>query len=610
MPRLKPYTTAQVPWSNILNKQLNITMQQRNYSWGDNELTKFLDDIFEIFKEDKYVEKMGSIINLKYNDKNDIYDGQQRILTTILILKILGFLSPKLEPKITGLLTIETGFDTLSKQQRELKTKYTVNIIPKIYCINPYDMEALINIFNNKIIFLVDFIYNIEDFISVEKEDNCNTFKEESLYICKECSVHLTTKRTFIKHIETLHNYKKHESQSKLYNAFIEIYNYFILKNYTEKELIDLYKFIIEDIDIQLYECTDPVFASRIFDWENNRGTNVEPLDIIKNQIISEIQEDKRLEVYDKWELLKDTKHNIYKKDYGKKIFDVAIQLYTNKINRTINLENLFRNIINHIDTYKELNKFFAIVEHLFKIMAEIANDKYGRLITNTPRICLVWETYMWCFLPIFYTKKSIDTKLIKLMVKWYFRNIGLKNRSFNNLCYSNEFIDITNQILTDNNYNYYKYFEICLDKNQDNSIKKDTYIRGFSEMICKTVNATYLLLFLETNITTDVNLVSFNYTLEHIIPQKNKEILKNPSLMDSIGNLTLIEGKDSVNGHKGNSSLGAKTYVKKINSYKNSSSKISRTLAEDFTLFNEEHITIRCNKLALLLNEYTYYGN
>ena len=37
---------------------------------------------------------MGSIINLNYNG-NDIYDGQYRIITTILILNVIGCLSEK-----------------------------------------------------------------------------------------------------------------------------------------------------------------------------------------------------------------------------------------------------------------------------------------------------------------------------------------------------------------------------------------------------------------------------------------------------------------------------------------------------------------------------------
>ena len=52
------------------------------------------------------------------------------------------------------------------------------------------------------------------------------------------------------------------------------------------------------------------------------------------------------------------------------------------------------------------------------------------------------------------------------------------------------------------------------------------------------------------------------------------------------IGNLTLIEGKNSDNGHKGNSSLGSKTYDKKKISYKGSGCKITRDIVEKFNNF------------------------
>ena len=77
----------------------------------------------------------------------------------------------------------------------------------------------------------------------------------------------------------------------------------------------------------------------------------------------------------------------------------------------------------------------------------------------------------MWCLLPIFYKTNNVDNKLIKLMSKWYFRRIGLKLRGFNNLCYSNEFINITNKVLKNQYHDYYKEIEHCLIKNKDESI-------------------------------------------------------------------------------------------------------------------------------------------
>jgi hypothetical protein len=599
MSRNKPYTTNQESWNTILQKKLRIPMNQREYSWEEKEITKFLDDIFKIFKEGKYVEKMGSIINLNYNGGNDIYDGQQRILTTILILNVIGCLSPKLKDKINQLLTVDTEIDNLTKEQEQIKEICNVNIIPKIYCINPFDMKGLVNIFNNKIKSWVEYVDNIDEFDLLDEDEE---------YCCKVCNTKISRKSDFIRHIKNTHDYLVHDKSTKLYNAFIEIYNYFVLKKYNEQELINLYKFILNDIDVQYYDCNDPEYVSRIFDWENNRGKAVETLDIIKNPILVKIPDDKKVEIYEKWEKLKHKENSIYKKNYGQHIFDVAIQLYNNEIKRTIIHEELFKSIIDNNDTYREINKFFQIVEKLFEIMDKISNDKFGRILNNTPRICLNWEAYMWCLLPIFYKTNNIHTELIKLMTKWYFRNIQFKTRNFNNLCYSNEFIKITNEFLKDIHYDYYKEITDCLRKNKDIAINDENYLRDLSRMNFNSTNATHLLLFYETCINTDLHTVSLEYTLEHIYCQKEKSNLLNQSLINNIGNLTLIEGKNSDNGHKGNSSLGSKSYVKKKKSYDESSSKVTRNIAEKYETFEEKNIIERSIFIISELNKYTNY--
>ena len=599
MSRIKPYTTNQESWNTILQKKLRIPMNQREYSWEEPEISKFLDDIFKIYEENKYVEKMGSIINLNYNNGNDIYDGQQRILTTILILTVIGCLSPKLKGKINELLTVDTEIDKLTNEQEQIKEKCNVNIIPKIYCINPFDMEGLVNILNNKIKSWIEYLFNIDIY---------DSFDEDEEYICKECKIKISSKSDFRRHIVNKHDYAKPHTNTKLYNAFIEIYNYFVIKKYNELALINLYKFILNDIDVQYYDCNDPEYVSRIFDWENNRGKAVETLDIIKNPILVKIPDSKKVEIYEKWEKLKHKDNTIYKSNYGQKIFDVAIQLYNNEIKRTINHEELFKSIIDSEDTYKEINKFFEIVEKLFEIMNKISNDKFGRIINNTPRICLTWEAYMWCLLPIFYKIKNINTDLIKLLTKWYFRNLQFKNRNFNNLCYSIDFIKITNELLKDINYNYYKEITDCLKKNKDSSINDENYLRELKVMNFKSTNATHLLLFYETCINTDLHIVPLEYTLEHIYCQKEKANLSNQSLMHNIGNLTLIEGKNSNNGHKGNSSLGCKSYIKKKKSYEESSSKITRNIVEQYETFEEKNIIERNLYIISELNKYTDY--
>jgi uncharacterized C2H2 Zn-finger protein len=609
--RTKPYEGNPHTWEAILRKLLQIPMNQREYSWVEKHLKKFLDDLYKLFEEGKYIYKMGSIINLKYGGCNSIYDGQQRTLTMILILHVLGLVEKKLTNKIQNMLTVDIELDELTEQQQKIKDEYDVKIIPKIFCVNPNDMNALVDIFNGNVGLYIKYMCcysqggDDEDYTDEGDEDD----EDVEEYKCNKCGVKAVRKMDFIRHLKNQHEFKECSGTSKLYNAFEYIYNYIIRRKYDESKTIQLYKFIVGEIDIQFYDCWDPEYVSRIFDWENNRGQDVATLDLIKNPLLVKIPDNKKFEVYDKWGTLKHTKNPIYK-DYGQKVFDVAIQIFNNEIKRTINHEDLFRSIIESENTYNELQKFFDIVENLFSIMGSITTNKFGRLLNNSPRVQLNWEAYMWCLLPIFYKRGSVDERIIRLFCKWYFRKMGTSIYTFNNLCYSNEFIRITNCYLKDDTFDYYREIELCLQKNLDNSISLENYENTLTGLGFKSTNATHLLLFIETCENTDIVSVPLNYTLEHIFPQKNKDKLSNPSLIHRIGNLTLLEGKNSENGHKGNSSAGCKDHLTKVNSsYKDSSCKITRSIAFDYsTVFGEEEITIRSKQVAQLMNKYTLY--
>jgi len=229
-------------------------------------------------------------------------------------------------------------------------------------------------------------------------------------------------------------------------------------------------------------------------------------------------------------------------------------------------------------------------------------------LLNNTQRICLSWEAYMWCLLPIFYKTNNINADLIKLMTKFYFRNLQFKNRNFNNLCYSNEFIRITNSFLKNKDTDYYKEIEVCLKNNKHISINDENYCNSMKDMNFKSTNATHLLMFLETCINTDKHIVPLDYTLEHVFCQKDKTKLSNQHLMDCIGNLTLYEGKNSENGHKGNSALGSKPYANKKQSYSKSNCMLTRNISQNYDSFEEKNIIDRSNEIIEQLNKYTNY--
>ncbi len=53
MSRTKPYTTNQETWNTILQKNLRIPMNQREYSWEYKQIIKFIEDIIKINEKGK-----------------------------------------------------------------------------------------------------------------------------------------------------------------------------------------------------------------------------------------------------------------------------------------------------------------------------------------------------------------------------------------------------------------------------------------------------------------------------------------------------------------------------------------------------------------------------
>ena len=240
--------------------------------------------------------------------------------------------------------------------------------------------------------------------------------------------------------------------------------------------------------------------------------------------------------------------------------------------------------------------------------MKNITTDKYGRLIMNNKKVSITWEGFMYLLLPIFYKTESVNSEFIKLIVKWYFRNVGIKSNTFNYPAYKYNMIDITNKVLENPEYNYYQDIKELFIREMDESITPDKYEKTLESISLKGSTATHLLMFLEQIKSNDIVTIPLNYTIEHIIPQSKIDGLKERKLMHNLGNLTLLEGSNSESGHKGNSSMGKKPYVEKIDSYKGSSSVITKHLGENYSNFNEETILLRCNKLSKILNEKLKY--
>jgi hypothetical protein len=262
--------------------------------------------------------------------------------------------------------------DRIEEFQKNPKYKDSQNI-PKIHCINPYDNEALCDIFNtyNPLITFekeyednnIEEFENFDDSEEIEETEYIETYDVDyddnifyniKCYTCKYCKKKINNKAKvdreidFIRHLKNFHEYNDsgiRSKDTKIYNGYEFICRKIYMKFETLKQLKEFYQFILNNIDLNVFECNDLGYVSKIFEWENNRGKSVDALDVIKNLLLSNIPNDKKYEIYDKWNKLKLNSHPLYL-EYGQKILNCAIQIYDKKISRVSDQEQLFKKLI------------------------------------------------------------------------------------------------------------------------------------------------------------------------------------------------------------------------------------------------------------------------
>ena len=77
----------------LLKKELNIPLYQRPYEWDRSNVLTLLNDIYSEYKKGIFAKKnlnLGTIILLKKDNKFDVIDGQQRIITLALLCNVLN----------------------------------------------------------------------------------------------------------------------------------------------------------------------------------------------------------------------------------------------------------------------------------------------------------------------------------------------------------------------------------------------------------------------------------------------------------------------------------------------------------------------------------------
>ena len=596
MSRPRPYRTTQTDWSSILDDYLVIPMNQRQYSWKEDQLEPFLQDLIDMFEEGKYAEKMGSIIFYTgNNNKKEIYDGQQRTITILLLLLVLSKRSDAIKNAVMTKLCIDPLMDTLTTQQEQYKIEYGDSIhLLKFHCVNPFDNRALIQVLNG-------IHQSMYEYIQLDTTGGGG-------YLCTKCNTKVSRKNDFRRHlirvckIPTLLGVKN--DKSCVYDAYEYLFERIVMWNPSDDIIKRFYAFIMKDVDLQKYESDNAEYVSKIFNWENNRGTSVNGFDIVKNLILSHISDDKKVECFDKWCKLKSTEHPMYSQ-FGERIFNIAIQVYNKKIEFKRGDVKDFSSLLQPgKDVYKELQLFFKIVEKCIHAMTQISENRFGRLVLTNRRFHFPFDVYKYLLIPVSVITTKVNTECIELFVKLFIRTLGTRDFTYDKLSFIIHFPPLCNALFENSSLDYLTEIKsIFKEKIGLNMLQSKAYIDQILKHTFKPYNALYALYFLETCITSDNHTVSLSNTLEHIIPQSKEEECDK---VHSLGNLTLLEGTNSKNGHKGNSSIKDKPYEEKRNSYKTSCVQLTKQIAETYITFNEDSILQRERLLIEMLETYT----
>lgn len=108
LPNVETVDIFEKKYGEIIRLPLSVPNYQRIYCWEENNVKCLLDDVFEhVCANNKTPYRLGTIILHSHDNKFDIIDGQQRLVTLALLLSEIGVKTGLLNEKFTSQRSIE-----------------------------------------------------------------------------------------------------------------------------------------------------------------------------------------------------------------------------------------------------------------------------------------------------------------------------------------------------------------------------------------------------------------------------------------------------------------------------------------------------------------------
>lgn len=237
--------------NKIFSKEFDyyIPTYQRPYAWTEEETETLFDDLYDFFideQSDNYF--LGSIVLIKEDDKPhaDVIDGQQRLTTLTILMAV-----------VASHLSGENQTNCMSYIREAGNALEGLESLPRLH-LRDKDQK-----FFNK------YIQNlkIDDVVKIDKETLEN---ESQVHIKENCELLMR----------------------KFNEKFAD----------NEDKIINFCRFLVTRCYLVAVYTPSQQSAFRVFSVMNSRGLNLMPIDIIKSDIIGQIESKDQQEYTEKWE--------------------------------------------------------------------------------------------------------------------------------------------------------------------------------------------------------------------------------------------------------------------------------------------------------------------
>lgn len=526
-----------------IEEQYLIPAYQRPYSWGYDACLTLNNDIFKAYKDEEEYFIGNIIISRSDNNKDilEVIDGQQRLTTLILLIKVLSIFSPDLKPLQDSL--IKENWETGEQEARIVSNVFETS--------DSIELQYVLNLKEN------DF-----EKIFLDNQDKNGNFTE------KFCKSRLTLNI---------------------------MYFYIWIKTYNEKngDLRDFTTFFLKNIYLLPIELNGKTSeeasekALKIFETINNRGMNLDDSDIFKSKLYEKAKKVNEEDRFIKgWKDLKNSCEvlNIEIVDLFK-YYSHIIRGENSKTTSEINLREFFTRLEYSPFTLKNYD---AILDELFIILEAL---EYIQKEMNQTSILAKWLQLI-----AIYTNQYPKNALVVYLF------IELKN---NNCVDLNKLLDFLRKIIRYSYYQgsttkikfkiYNIIVSICHNKTIESYIKDEVPEQYFNYLGGLKNGYALLCFYLESKEALG------NYNIDKIVSYKDEKNLndswtkeKIKECDNSLGNFVILDIA------KRNMPINKKaTYYESSNlsSVKNLSTKLNN--------FSYDDLKLRDKKLKIILHKF-----